>query len=100
MSEESKQISEPPASAGDAAAGAASSPAASAETSKKGKGKASKGDSGESLALNKNMIEALLKNNPALAAETEGKGTKEVEEFLKGLKIADWMTGMVGALFI
>lgn len=51
-------------------------------------------ETGESSELGSGMVQRILKNNPSLAAETQGMDPKKVQEKLSKMKLEDLLTGM------
>jgi len=80
-------------------------PSSSASVSKKKKKKKSKAKkvappAGAAETLPKEVVEDILKYNPALASEFQGLEEKQVGELVRKLKLEDLVTGMVSSLIL
>jgi glycylpeptide N-tetradecanoyltransferase len=106
VSEEPSPASATPAEdseneAGETAEAAEASATASGlkkkKKSKKGKGKKSVtvNDAAGGGPLPKGAVDDIIKHNPALASEWQGKDKSKIEDLVRSMKLQDLMTGMV-----
>jgi len=106
--EESKVVEEPTTSlnpadesedeAPEGAAEASTSAAAGKKKKSKKKSKGKKATTGETgNPLPKNVVDDILKHNPALASEFQGMDRSKIEELMRGLKLQEVATGLVSA---